>query len=185
MFHRCVAAHGAPSELLTDNGAVFTGAPRGGRSALEVELAALGIRYVRSRTYHPQTCGKVERFHQSLKRWLAKQRPARTPEELQAKLERFRTYYNDVRPHRALARHTPSQAYAARPKAAPTGPGMQISAHYRVRHDRIDRYGELTLRNRSRLHHIGIGRAHAGTRVLVLARNLEIRVINRGRRGAA
>jgi len=176
-FHRCVAAHGAPSELLTDNGAVFTGAPRGGRSVLEVELASLGIRYVRSRTYHPQTCGKVERFHQSLKRWLAKQRPARTPEELQAEIDRFRAYYNDVRPHRALARHTPSQAYTARPKAHPLGPGMQISPHYRVRHDRIDRYGKLTLRHRSRLHHIGIGREHAGTRVLVLARDLEIRVI--------
>jgi len=66
-FAETGAAHGYPSELLTDNGAIFTGAPRGGRSVLEVQLDALRIRAVRSRTYHPQTCGKVERFHQTLK----------------------------------------------------------------------------------------------------------------------
>lgn len=176
-FHGAAVAHGFPGELLTDNGAVFTGTPRGGRSVLEIELASLGIRYVRSRTYHPQTCGKVERFHQTLKRWLAKQRRARSVEELQAQLDRFGIYYNTVRPHRALGRRTPERAYTARPKAEPLGPIMRIPAHYRVRKDRIDRCGKLTLRHRSRLHHIGIGRKHAGTRVLVLVADLQVRVI--------
>ena len=176
-FLNAGAIHGFPAELLTDNGAVFTGMPRGGRSALEVELSQRGIRYVRSRTYHPQTCGKVERFHQTLKRWLAKQRQARTTPELQTQLDRFASYYNDVRPHRSLGRRTPAQAYAARPKAEPRGPIVRVPAHYRVRKDRIDSHGVVTLRHRGRLHHLGIGRRHAGTRVLVLVADLEIRVI--------
>ena len=75
-FHRAAATHGFCASLLTDNGAVFTAAPRGGRCALELETARLGIRLVHSRPYHPQTCGKVERFHQTLKRFMAKQEPA-------------------------------------------------------------------------------------------------------------
>jgi transposase InsO family protein len=83
-FHTAAAAHGLPASMLTDNGAIFTAAPRGGgRCAIELELAALGISYRHSRAYHPQTCGKVERFHQTLKRWLAKQPSASTIPELQ------------------------------------------------------------------------------------------------------
>lgn len=73
-FHRAAAAHGFPAQLLTDNGAVFTAAPRGGgRCAIELEADRLGISLRHSSPYHPQTCGKVERLHQALKRWLAKQ----------------------------------------------------------------------------------------------------------------
>jgi hypothetical protein len=95
---------------------------------------------------------------------------------LQALLDQFRDYYNQVRPHRALGRHTPTQAYTARPKAVPTGTPID-TGHYRVRHDRIDNSGVITLRHNSRLHHIGLGRRHAQTRVLVLARNRHIRVL--------
>lgn len=176
-FHTAAAAHGFPAEVLTDNGAVFTGMPRGGRSVFEVELGERGIRYVRSRTYHPQTCGKIERLHQTLKRWLVAQRRARSVVELQAQLDRFRAYYNTVRPHRALGRRTPEEAYSARPKVCPLGPVVRIPAHVRVRKDRIDAHGVVTLRHRSRLHHIGIGRRFAGTRVLILVADLEVRVI--------
>jgi Integrase core domain len=143
----------------------------------EVELAERGIRYVRSRTYHPQTCGKVERLHQTLKRWLFAQRRANSVAELQAQLDRFRAYYNAVRPHRALGRRTPKNAYAARPKARPFGPVVRIPSHVRVRKDRIDAHGVVTLRYRSRLHHIGIGRTFAGTRVLILVADRRVRVI--------
>ncbi len=85
LFHGAAAAHGYPAELLTDNGAVFTAAPRGGRCALELECDRLEIKDINSRRpYHPQTCGKAERFHQTQKRWLAKQDRAATIEELQA-----------------------------------------------------------------------------------------------------
>ena len=94
---------------------------RRGRVTLEVTRNERGIRYTHSRLYHPQTCGKVERFHQTLKRWLATQPPAQTITELQAQLDRFRRYCNTARPHRALGRRTPTEAYHARPKAIPTG----------------------------------------------------------------
>jgi len=121
-FRRAAKTFGNPASLLTDNGAVFTGRSRGhGRVALEVTLHERGISFRHSRPYHPQTCGKVERFHQTLKKWLQQQPPAPTTAQLQAQLDTFRRYYNQVRPHRALDRRTPAQAYAARPKAVPTG----------------------------------------------------------------
>jgi transposase InsO family protein len=66
VFREAGATWGLPAALLTDNGAVFTAAPRGGRCALELECDKLGIKDINSRPYHPQTCGKVERFHQTL-----------------------------------------------------------------------------------------------------------------------
>ena len=175
-FHEAATSHGLPASLLTDNGAVFTAGPRGGgRCAIEIECDLLGVRLRHSSPYHPQTCGKVERFHQTLKRWLAKQRPARSVDELQAKLDWFRGYYNDVRPHRAIGRRTPAEAYAARPKAAPSGPS--IPEHCRLRRDRIDSGGAVTLRHNSRLHHIKVGRARAGTRVLMLVAGLDVRIL--------
>ncbi len=169
-------SRGMPASMLTDNGAVFTAVPRKGRCAIEAETAALGIRYVHSSLYHPQTCGKVERFHQTLKRFLARQDRA-TIAELQGKLDRFRAYYNTVRPHRAIGRRTPTEAFAARPKATPSLSGLRVPAHVRVRRDRIDITGVITLRYRSRLHHIGLRRRLVGTRVIALVDGLRVRVI--------
>jgi transposase InsO family protein len=178
VFRQAASQHGLPASMLSDNGAVFTGKPRGhGRVALEIELAALHISFRHSRAYHPQTCGKVERFHQTLKKWLARQPPAATIAALQAQLDWFTGYYNTTRPHRALGRRTPAAAFAARPAAGPGG--LAAAAHYRIRHDRVDDSGVITIRYNSRLHHIGIGRAHAGTHVLALIADLDIRVIHR------
>jgi transposase InsO family protein len=177
-FQDAFAQWGIPAGVLTDNGAVFTGKQRGGgRVALEVELGVLGVRFDHSRPYHPQTCGKIERFQQTEKKWLAAQPRAKTTAGLARQLTRFRRYYNQIRPHRAIGRRTPSQAYAARPKATATGP--LIAPHWRVRHDRIDGSGTVTLRHHSRLHHIGLGRLHAGTAITLLVDDLHIRVIDR------
>lgn len=177
-FRDAADEYGNPAGMLSDNGAVFTGrSRRGGRVALEVTLAERGIRFRHSRPYHPQTCGKVERFHQTVKKWLTRQPRAATIAQLQTQLDEFRDYYNTVRPHRALGRRTPIQAYLARPKAVPTGQPLD-PGHYRVRHDKIDPSGVITLRHNSRLHHIGIGRRHAGTDVLVLVHDLHIRVLD-------
>jgi transposase InsO family protein len=149
-FRKAFARWGIPAGVLTDNGAVFTAKQRGaGRVALEVELGVLGVKCNHSRPYHPQTCGKVERFHQTQKKWLAAQPAAATVAALQRQLDRFAGYYNTIRPHRALGRRTPAQAYAARPKAIPTG--IKIPAHYRVRNDTVDSGGTITLRHNSRL----------------------------------
>jgi transposase InsO family protein len=176
-FTKAAATHGLPASMLSDNGAVFTGSYRGGgRVALELALAAHGIGFTHSRPYHPQTCGKVERFHQTLKKHLATRPAARSIPALQRQLDTFVAYDNTVRPHRALNRRTPAEAFAARPRAVPTGTPID-TGHYRVRQDRLDTTGVVTLRHNSRLHHIGIGRRHAGRRVLVLVKDLHIRVL--------
>ena len=177
-LHEAMARHGRPERMLTDNGAVFTGLYRGrGWVALERELTALGIGLSHCRPYHPQTCGKVERLHQTLKKWLARQDPCITTGALQAQLDHFTAYYNTERPHRAAGRRTPEMAWNARPKAMPVRRGIRVSEHFRVRRDRVDTDGKLTLRHNSRLHHIGIGRRWSGTQVLILARDLNIRII--------
>jgi transposase InsO family protein len=131
-FRAAVAAHGLPASTLTDNGMVFTtrlAGGKGGRNALEAELRRLHVAQKNARPNHPTTCGKVERFQQTLKKWLAAQpvQPA-TLAELQALLDQFTTIYNHQRPHRALPhRATPATAYHAlprpsRPAAATTTP---------------------------------------------------------------
>ncbi len=176
-FRATTGLYGDPASVLTDNGAVFTGRSRGGgRVALEITLHDRGIRFRHSRPYHPQTCGKVERFHQTLKKWLPQQPRATTIRQLQRQLDTFRRYYNQVRPHRALGRRTPAEAYTARPKALPTASPLH-AGHWRIRHDRIDPSGVFTLRHNSRLHHIGVGRRHTGTDILVLVHALDIRVL--------
>jgi Homeodomain-like domain/Integrase core domain len=103
--------------------------------------------------------------------------PAATISALQAQLDAFTAYYNTRRPHRAIGRRTPQTAWNARPRAIPARRGIRISEHFRVRRDRVDADGKLTLRHNSRLHHIGIGRRWSGTKVLILARDLELRII--------
>jgi transposase InsO family protein len=171
-------AWGLPASLLTDNGAVFTAAYRGGYSAMESELFHLGVTYKHSRPYHPQTCGKVERFHQTLKKFLNKQKKARSVVELQAQVDRFIAYYNDIRPHRAKGRTTPRAAFDSRAKAKPRQPDPIYTRELRVRHDRIDQHGTVTIRYQSKLHHIGMGRALNGTRVILLVAGRQIRVLD-------
>ena len=77
---------GLPAALLTDNGCVYTTWHRGGPNVMQTELLALGIEFRHSRPYHPQTCGKVERFHQTMKTFLAKQPKAASIAELQAQV---------------------------------------------------------------------------------------------------
>jgi transposase InsO family protein len=179
-LHDAAACWGYPASVLTDNGCVYTTWHRGGPNALQTELLARGITYKHSRPYHPQTCGKVERFHQTLKGFLVKQPAATTITQLQTQIDRFVTYYNDVRPHRARGRITPHAAYDARDKARPTGPTISVGRDTRVRRDIVDDGGKLTLRYKSRLHHIGIGRTHRRRRVILLRNGLEIRVLAEG-----
>ena len=181
-FRHAVAAHGIPASTLTDNGMVFTTRYAGGkvgRNGLESELRRLNIVQKNSRPNHPTTCGKVERFQQTMKKWLRAQ-PAQPASraELQAMLDAFVDGYNNTRPHRSLAnRATPTAIYDTLPKALP-GASRDPDTHDRVRHDRIDNSGVVTLRVAGRLHHIGIGRTHARTHVILLVQDLHIRVVN-------
>jgi transposase InsO family protein len=179
-FRTAAGHYGLPASTLTDNGMVFTtryAGGRGGRNAFEAELVKLRIVQKNSRPNHPTTCGKVERFQQTLKNWLRAQPQPTTINQLQALLDVFVELYNQHRPHRSLQHQaTPSVAYQTRPKAEP---GQRDNdPHYRVRHDRVDEGGSISLRVNGRLHHIGIGRTHTGTRVILLINDLEIRIIH-------
>jgi len=167
--------HGPPAGLLTDNGAVFTGGPRRGRIRLETELERLGVVAKHSTPNHPQTCGKVERFHQTLKRYLARQPAADSLPILQLQLDAFRDYYNTERPHRARRGQTPAIAFGARLKARPAVD--RARAHFRVRIDRVSKAGNVTVRYLSRLRHIGLGRAHVGQPVKLLIADDYVRVV--------
>ena len=180
-FRAACARYGPPAATLTDNGTVCTTRLLAGGTAspggLERDLRRLGIVQKNGKPNHPQTQGKVERYHQTLKKWLSAQpaQPA-TITGLQDLLDTFAVIYNTQRPHRSLARATPAAAYAARPKATPRTPAPAGRDH--IRPGRIAANGTITLRARGRLHHIGIGRAHAATAVLILTRGADITVIH-------
>jgi hypothetical protein len=174
-FLAAAETHGAPAGLLTDNGAVFSGGPRRGKVRLEIELERLGVVAKRSTPNHPQTCGKVERFHQTLKRYLARQPPAASLAVLQLQLDAYRTYYNIERPHRALRGVPPAAIFESRIKARPAI--ARTPTYFRVRQDRVSKAGNVTVRYLSRLRHIGLGRTHAGQEVRLLIADAYVRVV--------
>ena len=176
VFHDAAQRCGYPAALLSDNAAVFSGGSRQGKVLLESELERLGIRPSHARPYHPQTCGKVERFHQTQKRWLTKQPAAVTLEELQSQLDRFRAHYNLQRPHRAIGRRTPQEVFESKVKAGPGSAAAPV--HYRVRYDTVDWHGKVTLRYDSRLHHIGLGMRHRGKSIVLFVADREVRIVD-------
>ena len=173
-FRAAIDTHGIPASTLTDNGMVYTTRKRGGRNSFERELVILGIDQKNGRPNHPQTQGKVERFQQTLKKWLRAQLAAATLGGLQTQLDQFTQRYNHDRPHRSLDHRTPADAYTARAKATPHG----RDGHWRIRHDKVDKAGRVTLRHASRLHHIGLGYEHIGATVRILIHDLHITIIN-------
>jgi transposase InsO family protein len=176
VLHRAAETWGYPASFLSDNGLIFTTQRHHEvAGATEQELFALGIKTKHARPYHPQTCGKVERFHQTMKKFLAKQEVA-TPKQLQRQLDRFVAYYNEVRPHRGIGRNTPAAVYRAKEKAEPSSSFVKVGDR-RLRLDRVDRSGRVTFRHRGKLHHIGIGNAYAGWRVAMLSEGLDIEIV--------
>jgi transposase InsO family protein len=177
LFFETTDVYGLPASVLSDNGAIYTTAFRGGHSGLEIELAQLGIRFKHGKPYHPQTQGKVERYHLTLKKWLRKQPAAATIEELQTQIDGFVKYYNEQRPHQARD-CPPMHAWRSLDKATPELDGQPLLAKTRVRRDHVDHWGSVTLRYRRKLHHISVGRLHRHERVLILMADLDVRVID-------
>lgn len=168
VMNELITQYGAPASTLTDNGLVFTtrlARFKGARGGFEKLLSLHGITQKNGRPGHPQTQGKIERFHQTLKRFLAAHARPATLEDLQALLTEFQDWYNTARPHRSLGRRTPEEAYAALPK---TGPTTTLDSEWRSRTDRVDSRGAISIRYAGKLRHLGIGRAYAGTPVLML-----------------
>jgi transposase InsO family protein len=158
---KAVNAYGAPAIVLSDNGAAFTHRlinPDAAPSRFTRAVAAFGTRLIHSSPYHPQTCGKVERHHQTLKKWLNAQRPPANLRALQRQLDTYREYYNNQRSHSALpGRTTPQQAWLTAPTLG--GPG-----HLPVQTDATVHTGPVFDTGTIRVgkHRIGVGRAYYG-----------------------
>jgi transposase InsO family protein len=172
--------HGRPRTMLTDNGLVFTTRfihrDQPAKNAFEKLLQRWDIQQINGSPNHPQTQGKIERFHRTLKLWLTAQPPAETLDELNDQLVAFQCLYNEQRPHRAIGRRTPLAAYTALPKL---GPVALPQEEYRIRTDTVDQFGKLTLRYDGKLRHLGMGVAHRHVKVRMLIDNTEVIVINR------
>jgi transposase InsO family protein len=149
------AGYGHPACVLSDNGTAFSGKRRRWPLVeMERRLARLGITTIVSSIGHPQTCGKNERAHQTLQRWLAARPVPHSLAELQALLEVYRQGYNHRR-HQSLGGDTPHQRFHATDRARPAGPAPRIAGQVTrpVSATGVIRFGGAS---------IGVGRRHAG-----------------------
>ena len=136
-FVQAVDTYGLPAGLLSDNGPPFTS------KLFTGNLQALGVNTTNSRPFHPQTCGKVERFHQTLKKWLAARPKPATVAELQDLLDTFVDIYNNHRPHRGINRRIPTDVYATSPTIGPdTYSALDETT---VHHNTVDRSGRVEI----------------------------------------
>ena len=154
-------AHGWPAATLTDNGAVYTSRFTGGRNGFEYLLASLGIRQKNGAPATPRPRARSSASTRPSSAGSARSHPPRPSPTLQAQLDAFRALYNEQRPHRAIGRATPGEAYRATPRPLPAGPAGP--GHFRLRYDPLDTSGTITLRRAGRLHHLKVGAAHART----------------------
>lgn len=166
-FAAGVARWGIPAHVMSDNGMCFTLRFRNAEADFERQLRAMGIKHLPSSPAHPQTCGKLERSHQTTKRWLATQPPARTPAQLQRQLDTWLEHYNHHRPHSALRGRTPADAWAATERAQP---GPPIPGARRASLHRVDSEGRIAW-NR---YMIRLERRLAGQQVLAVANDLHV-----------
>lgn len=168
-FTAAVSAYGLPAELLTDNGTAFSGHRRGWSSQLDTQTQALGVRHVTSSVHHPQTCGKVERAHQTVRRWLAKHPTPATIPDLQALLDDYRVIYNEHRRKTHLGGLTPSQRFALGPLDHPTG---TVTAPVLVTTPTVSDRGSIGVDG----HELGLGRAHTGKTTTVFRQGNQLTV---------
>jgi transposase InsO family protein len=176
-FNECRKTYGTPFSTLTDNGIVYTGRFVKGKNGFEYLLSELEIVQKNGSPGHPETQGKIERFHQTLKKWLSEQEAAKDLKELQRQLDEFRAIYNTRRPHKALEMRTPQSSYEATVKATPKA--AKDKEHYRVRHDSVDQFGKLSLRRAGKMHHLGVGVENQFRKVYVIVDHYKVSVVEK------
>jgi transposase InsO family protein len=162
---------GLPAHVMSDNGTCFTSRFQSweGETDFERDLRALGVHHIPSSPGHPQTCGKLERFHQTLKAWLRKQPLARSRGQLQAQLDEFLVFYNTERPHRALGGQTPLERWSAK---TPAGPAEPIPAPPNATLHHAGRAGTINWSH----YQIGVGALYRSQALLVIARDDDLAV---------
>lgn len=109
-FERAFREYGMPDSILSDNGAQFAGF-RNGYTQFEKWLMCLNILPIHGRIKHPQTQGKIERFHRSMKEELLKFHTFANAEDADRALQEWKYKYNYVRPHEALGMKCPGEVY--------------------------------------------------------------------------
>ena len=176
-FNECRNEYGTPFSTLTDNGNVYTARFVKGKNGFEYLLSELDIVQKNGSPAHPQTQGKIERFHQTLKKWLIEQEAAKNLKELQRQLDEFRAIYNTQRPHKALEMRTPQSSYEATVKATPKE--AKDKEHYRLRHDSVDQFGKISLRRAGKMHHLGVGIDHNFKKVFVVVDHYKVSVVEK------
>jgi transposase InsO family protein len=160
-----IDAFGKPGMVLSDNSLAFSGKLHHTMVQLEKNLAELKIKAITSRPRHPQTCGKNERGHSTLRRWLAARPPARTLVELQALLDQYQVAFNN-RPHQGLdPNQTPLERRIAARRHPPAGCDAVFEPPTVVRHCQARIGGYLQWDGYS----IAVGRELAGRTLLVFA----------------
>ena len=171
---KAFAEYGPPAIVLSDNGTAFTSrlTQPGSISTFVRTLLEHHVRPINSSPYHPQTCGKVERHHQTLKKWLRTQPPPQTIEELQPLLDTYHRYYNTKRRHSALPhRATPHENWTTAPSlGGPTTPPVQTDAT--LHHCRVAATGAIAVAG----HRTSVGTAHAGTTVTAIRDNNRVTI---------
>jgi len=152
---------GLPARVLSDNGTQFNQSRRNRQSLFELNARQAGIVSIASTPYHPQTCGKVERFHQTLKNWLDKQphHPA-TITELQTMLDTFVEFYNTRRPHRSLHGRRPAAVWGAQPHATPVGTPITSTLNLR-QHLKVNAAGNIRVHRHDADWSINVGVIYA------------------------
>lgn len=108
--------YGLPWRITADNGPPWGNGPRDRFTPLGVWLLELGVAITHSRPFHPQTQGKDERFHRSLKAEVLSDKPFDDIKHAAKALEQWRTVYNVERPHEALGLATPAERYRTSPR---------------------------------------------------------------------
>lgn len=111
--------YGLPWRILSDNGPPWGSAGHGEHSRLSVWLMDLDIGVSHGRPYHPQTQGKDERFHRTLKAEVLDGKTFKTLAEAQADFDAWRPIYNTIRPHEGIGLLTPDTRYRMSSRSMP------------------------------------------------------------------
>ena len=168
VFSTAADRWGWPTRFLSDNAKAY-------KISLANAVGVLGVDHRHGRAHHPQTQGKVERFHQTLQKWLQAQPQAASLDQLQAQLDEFIYYYNNNRPHRAIRRRPPAVVWGQTPKAGPADRplGTPTSLH------RVTIFGGVCYINKE--YSISVGAAYDGQQATVIVTGLSCHVFIAGR----
>lgn len=139
--------YGLPETLLMDNGAPWGSYEDRGLTRLAVWLIRLGVRVCHGRPYHPQTQGKEERFHRTLKAEALGQRVFRDLAHCQKRFDEWRMVYNLERPHESLGMKTPAERYRPSSRSFPESlPAIEYGPDDIVR--KCQGKGEISFKNK-------------------------------------